>query len=111
MMPPAKVALSSYFAPNLCPTHTPAAESTKVVQPISVMAAAIRTCRKANEMPTANASILVAIARMRSSLISSFYPPEALFGASSFFRTTSQIILPPIKVSKANAIQWSKLVI
>ncbi len=38
-------------------------------------------------------------------------PAEALFGASSFFRTTSQIILPPIKVSKANAIQWSKLVI
>ena len=53
--------------------------------PISVMATTIRTCRKANEMPTASASILVAIARMRSSLISSFCPQEVLFGASSFF--------------------------
>ena len=54
-------------AEHIADVHT-AIEITNVVQPMIVMAGTIFTCKKANVTPTASASMLVATARMSSSL-------------------------------------------
>ncbi len=66
-MPPAMVAGFSKREPNWLPTTTPTSDSTKVVTPMIAMATQMFTPRKANVMPTAKASMLVAMASMTSS--------------------------------------------
>lgn len=61
-MPPATSALLLYFEPNLLPITTPPTEIRNVVKPIMVIDGTILTFRKANVIPTASASILVAMA-------------------------------------------------
>ena len=62
---------SAYFSnrfPSVLPNNTQMKESTKVVIPIVVVAMNKFTFKKAKLTPTANASILVAIAKRRMSL-------------------------------------------
>ena len=61
MTPPAISALDCKPEPKTLPILTPAAERTKVVQPISRIAGRICTSKKAKVTPTASASMLVAI--------------------------------------------------
>ncbi len=105
-IPPAISAFALNFAPNLLPVRTPAKERTKVVAPIRPTEGRIDTLRKAKVIPTASASMLVAIARTKSSLIFSLYSSVP----SSFSFMASNIIFPPMKHKSPKAIQWSKAV-
>lgn len=81
-------------------------EKINVVTPISDTAGTMSTESAANEMPTARASIEVAMARIG-------YSPRSIFSASlpspSFSSSVkaSHSILPPIKAKRIKAIQWS----
>ena len=107
MTPPTSSAFDLYFAPNTFPTFNPIAERMNVVAPMNSTAATIFTSgSNAKVIPTARASILVAMAS-RSIVLK-------LNEASSFsssFDSASLIILPPIRQSSTNAIQWSTAVI
>lgn len=62
---------SAYFSnrfPSVLPNNTQMKESTKVVIPMVITASKRLTFKKAKLTPTANASILVAIAKRRMSL-------------------------------------------
>ena len=87
--------------PNRVPSATPATESTNVVAPMISTAGTMDTCKKANEMPTASASMLVASASSKSDT-SHARPFSAV---SSSPRSVSTIILPPMNSSSANTIQ------
>ena len=58
-----KSALLLYLLPKKFPTITPIIEMIIVVIPIMVIASRIGVLRKANVIPTASASMLVATAR------------------------------------------------
>ena len=106
-MPPASSAFDLYFVPNTFPTFRPIADRIKVVAPMNRTAAAIFTSgRSAKVMPTASASMLVAIAS--SSIVLKLNDASSF---SSSFESASLIIFPPIKHSSTNAIQWSTAVI
>ena len=62
-------------------------------------------------IPTASASILVATARTSIFLWSIGASMTSTTSSSFHSRTASIIILPPMKPSRMNAIQWSMLVI
>ena len=85
------------------PDVKPATVIPNAINPIMEQAIAIFTLRKAKDNPTARASMLVATARVtkRRPLLASIF--LAVFEG----RKDSQIIRPPISVSKVKAIQWS----
>ena len=72
IIPPASSALSLYLLPKIFPTKTPMAEIVNVVAPMIAMAGIISTFKNAKVIPTASASMLVAIARRNSSLTVSY---------------------------------------
>ena len=79
----------------------PAAEKTKVIEPMSATAGTMCVPgRNANVMPTASASMLVAIASRSMALNAS--EPSSL---SSSFDSASRIMLPPMMPSSTNVIQ------
>lgn len=87
------------FLPNIKPLIV----TPKATTPIIEQAMAMFTSRKANDNPTAKASMLVATAmvtRRRPLLIS-------ILLWLSGGRNDSQIILPPTSASKIKATQWS----
>ena len=88
------------MSPNLLPTFVPITDKINVITPISVIAKIKLTLKNANVIPTANASILVAIASIIIvlKLTSSF-----IFSLSLL--NDSFIMFPPIIASKKNAIQ------
>ena len=98
-MPPALSAFVLYFNPNILPALTPEAEQMKVTQPMVSAAGRMDTSMKANVIPTAMASILVAIARisMEHSVM------EASMGL--VFSVDSRSILIPIKVKRIDETQ------
>lgn len=100
-MPPHRVAFEWYLAPNKLPIFVPIAEKAKVTAPIKVTAGRIETLINAKLTPTANASMLVAIAKTSID----FHPISGSIDSSSW--KESQIILPPIIDNKIKAIQWS----
>jgi len=73
-----------------------------VILPIKELASIIFTFKKANVIPTANASILVAIAKTKISFTSNFVTNSS---SSLSFLNDSKIILPPIINNKIKAIQ------
>ena len=104
MMPPVIPADFSYLEPNTLPIFTPNTENRKVVTPMMSTDDQSWTCIQAKEMPTANASILVAMAKRNIVL----KPSELLTDVtSSLFDRASRIMLAPIKASRPKAIQWS----
>jgi len=103
--PPANSALFLNLAPNLAPVQTPAKEIKNVVTPIIPHEDTVETCKKANVIPTASASMLVAIERTRSWRISAatvFFSRGQL--SSSFF-IDSMIIFTPKMLNRAKTIQ------
>ncbi len=99
--PPANSARDLNRVPKKQPTWTPIADKKKVVAAMIEAASIMLTFRKANETPTASASILVATARgsMAMGL------KEGL-GQESGSRD-SLIILPPMRSKRKKTIQWS----
>ena len=77
-------------------------DNIKVIIPIRHIDGIIETCKKANVIPTANASILVAIANAINSFILSSLDCSS-YSSSPFI--ASIIICTPIKASNPNAIQ------
>ena len=73
---------------------------------MQLIACQILTSINAKVMPTANASMLVAMA---SSII--FLNPNEPSVVSSSLEKDSLIILPPISANKKSATQWSMAVI
>ena len=63
--PPIISALEFNFEPNTEPILTPKKESKKVTRPIAKTAHKIFTFKKANVIPTANASMLVGLVTVR----------------------------------------------
>ena len=61
-MPPMRSAGARYLSPNMAPTLTPMADNRQVITPISPAAGRMFTCMAAKLTPTANASMLVAMA-------------------------------------------------
>ena len=99
IMPPSISALDLKDRPHRFPILTPIKDKIKVVMPMIAIAGKIFTCRKAKVIPTANASILVAIDR-----ISRF--PRVKAGVRSVLQLLdSFIIFIPIMVSNIKAIQ------
>ena len=76
----------------------------KVTTPMTVADIHTLTCKKAIEMPTAKASMLVAIA-----ITSMVRMPKSPSCSSSSPHIVSRIILAPMSESKPKAIQWSTL--
>ena len=107
MIPPTIPADFSYLEPNAFPIFTPNTENKKVVSPIMSIDDQILTWMQAKEMPTAKASILVAMAKSNMVL----KPNELSDGSSSFLDNASRIMLAPIRKSRLKAIQWSTAVI
>ena len=103
MIPPTIPADFSNFEPNTFPIFTPRTEKAKVVTPMINTDDQIFTWIHANEIPTAKASMLVAMANNNMVL----KPNEPSLGWSSCFNSASRIILAPIKKSNPKAIQWS----
>ena len=99
-MPPASSALDLYFVPKIFPIFTPANEIKKVQTPIIDAADTICTFKKANVIPTANASILVATASMNIS-----FTAIVSSACYSSFDNASLTILIPISPRRTNAIQ------
>ena len=64
IIPPIISALFSYLIPNWFPIFTPITDNIKVTNPIKIAANTMLVCRNAKVIPTANASILVAIAKI-----------------------------------------------
>ena len=62
IIPPVICAADLYLPPKALPILTVTADNTKVTMPIMLTAGTISTLRKASEMPTASASMLVATA-------------------------------------------------
>ena len=106
MIPPIIPADFSNLDPNTFPIFTPMMENKKVVTPIINTDDQILTWIQAKEIPTAKASILVAMAK--SSMV--LNPNELSAGSSSFRDNASRIMLAPIKKSNPKAIQWSTAV-
>ena len=99
--PPALSAPDLNLVPHRFPSFTPAKPNAKVVAPIRVTARTMFTLSTAKLIPTASASMLVAIAK-RSMVFTSKL-------ASSFSSSpASLIILSPIMRRRTKAIQWSK---
>lgn len=103
--PPANSAFDLYLLPKIFPIYIPAAEKAPVVRPIISTADQILAFRKANDTPTARASMLVATA------IASIVRKEKSGSVQqhSSFSKDSFTILPPIIPRRTNAIQWSTL--
>ena len=76
-------------------------DNTNVVIPIRQTAITILTCKKANVIPTASASILVATDKIQTYLRQNFF---SCFLSSSL-SNASLIIFPPIIASNTNATQ------
>ena len=106
MIPPTIPADFSNLEPNRLPIFTPRMENRKVVTPMMSIDDQIFTWMQAKEMPTARASMLVAIAN-KSIVLKSKAP---LCSWSSLPQTASRIMLAPIKKSNPKAIQWSTAV-
>ena len=102
MTPPVISAYFPSFPPILFPRNTAAALMKKVVTPIRQTAERISTFRNAKLIPTAKASILVAIASRKISFVGMDSIEVSHSDAASF---DSRIILTPIKPSRKNAIQ------
>ena len=89
------------------PIKTPIIEIIKVVIPINVTDSQMDKWSwlpiVPNVIPTANASMLVAIASPKSSLIPTTYFPSV---SSSSFPTDSLIMFAPIIVKSTNVTQW-----
>ena len=98
-MPPASSAFDLYRKPNMLPILTPIVAIKKVVQPMRETAGRIFTLKNAKVMPTAKASILVAMAR--GSMVRG--EKEALCFSDSL--RDSSTMLPPISDSSTKAIQ------
>ena len=62
IVPPANSAFDLNRVPNILPTLTPAVDMAKVVKPIIKIAVKIFSAKKEKVIPTASASMLVAIA-------------------------------------------------
>ena len=101
--PPAISAFDLNLAPNTFPIFTPARDMANVTTPMNETAVTISMRKKANETPTASASMLVAKA---SGSICASFTEVSPAGQTSFLKLPT-IIFPPRKQSKANAIQWS----
>ena len=98
--PPTSSALDLNRSPAFLPKSTPAMENIIVVIPIIIIGIHIDISRKANETPTARASILVAIAR-----VSICQKPKPWATPSSSFEKDSLTILAPMRVSNNHATQ------
>lgn len=103
MTPPMMLADFSNFAPKRLPIFTPTMENTKVVRPMTNTELHNSTWMQAKEMPTAKASMLVAMAK--SNIVLKSRELSSCF--SSPFEKDSRIILAPMRNSKPKAIQWS----
>ncbi len=63
MIPPVNSALDLYLNPKILPIITPITDNVKVMIPINKTAGNTSIFKNAKETPTANASMLVAIAK------------------------------------------------
>ncbi len=106
IMPPAISAFDLYFVPKTLPIFNPKAEIINVTIPMHDTAKTILTFKNASEIPTARASMLVAMARSSIDL-----NDRELSDFSSSLESASLIIFRPIKSKSINAIQWLKPVI
>ena len=99
--PPNNSALFSYLSPKTFPTLVPIMDNTNVIIPINVIAKIKFTFKNANVIPTANASILVAIANT----IIVLNPTLSLQFSLLSSLKASFIMFPPIILNKINATQ------
>ena len=99
----------SNLEPNTLPILTPKTEKVKVVKPMISTDDHNLTWIQAKEIPTAKASMLVAMAKSNMVLMDCFGRSSISMTVSSlsFPISASRIILAPIKKSNPKAIQWS----
>lgn len=106
-MPPHSSAFRRRRFPIVAPNMLPSSEKRKDTRPMirtgEMMLFRLSMPKQAKEIPTARASMLVAMANVR--IINKCVGDGA--GASLFSVKCSYIILPPMKSSNVNAIQWS----
>ena len=84
------------------PILSPTIDNTAVMTPMVIIAGMMLMPRKANETPTARASMLVATA-----IINILFVEKSGLWQTSSFERDSRTILKPIIPSRINAIQWS----
>lgn len=101
--PPVISAGFEYREPKKFPMATPPKLKMKVVTPIINMEIQMFTCRKANDTPTAKASMLVATASRN--IVFKHVVESGSSDPSS--DKASRIMLAPINKRSPKAIQWS----
>ena len=102
IIPPISSAFDLNLSPNILPIFTPHIDIINVIIPIKATAGIIFTFRNAKVIPTAKASILVAIDNISIDLK---LKSDSLISSSSSLLYASFIILIPIIANKINAIQ------
>ena len=102
MTPPTNSANLPYLLPSRVPNLIPTADIANVITPITVADTNMSLPSIARLMPTANASMLVAMAR-----ISIVTGDRSSSSFSSSPNTASRIMLAPISARRMKATQWS----
>ncbi len=99
IIPPARTALVLYFSPKRFPKNTPIEDNINVTSAIVVTEYIMFTFKNAKDMPTARASMLVAIDK--SSIV---FMDKLLSNLSCSLERDSIIIFIPISDNKKNAM-------